>query len=275
MDVQNLADFSQMALKDIIPSKREKFITIYNDKFGSGGEAFYEEQLGLFNNELENGNYTAMLQQATHASIFNSFLFLCMTGLSLEKCLTTLCYLECKSIKNKVTDRYIKYAVISVTGYGEVVLRKRAGQIAGIENPVVVYQNDDFRMGEKDGKKYINYEACFPRDPSARILGCYVKIIKNLHGDYDYFFMDNLGIQRLADYSKKANGGKYANGLYTSNYGQIDTGFLISKTIKHAFKGYPKLNLGAGGELEADKDVEIQKTAPQGVKIDTDDDDNF
>ena len=58
----------------------------------------------------------------------------------------------------------------------------------------------------------------------------------------------------------------------------------MSKTVKHAFKGYPKLPLGAGSTLEADKDSEPIEpiAAPQapfpptnGVTIKTNEDDPF
>jgi hypothetical protein len=42
-----------------------------------------------------------------------------------------------------------------------------------------------------------------------------------------------------------------SNALYNIN-GQIDTGFLIAKCIKHAFKTYPKINIGKGSVMESD-----------------------
>ena len=101
-------------------------------------------------------------------------------------------------------------------------------------------------------------------------------------------------IARLKVYSGKAN--QYwdnekrmmvqrPNALYgkAADCSDIDTGFLKSKTVKHAFKGHPKLSIGAGGELEADKDTAPQPQAePQpvevqtnGVTVETSDDDPF
>lgn len=42
------------------------------------------------------------------------------------------------------------------------------------------------------------------------------------------------------------------NELYVKDGGQIDTGFLMAKCIKHAFKTYPKINIGRGSSLESD-----------------------
>ena len=42
-----------------------------------------------------------------------------------------------------------------------------------------------------------------------------------------------------------------SNELYGKD-GQIDTGFLMAKCVKHAFKTYPKLNIGRGTALETE-----------------------
>ena len=71
-------------------------------------------------------------------------------------------------------------------------------------------------------------------------------------------------IDRLKGYSLKKNqrkdkdGNVYgdANALYHSNEGQIDTGFLEAKVIKHAFKTFPKLRLGQFSALQQDEQVQ-------------------
>ena len=67
--------------------------------------------------------------------------------------------------------------------------------------------------------------------------------------------------KRLSDFSGKANrywdenARRYVdnpNQLYTASGGQIDTGFLKAKCIKHAFKTYPKIAIGKGTQLESE-----------------------
>lgn len=108
--------------------------------------------------------------------------------------------------------------------------------------------------------------------------------------------MDREGIDRLKTYSEKFCGKNGPNalygGVYTGEDGKeyfrdIDTGFLVSKTCKHAFKNYPKLKVGIGAQLQADIDTnqsaqeqkqEIfgsQQQQKQGVKINASDDDPF
>lgn len=292
--MENIFDRIKIARHEEIPDiAHEKFIQVYSQKFGEqNAEAFYEEQRGFFLNELTSGSYKELLKEASGISIYFAFLFLAINNLSLEKGLSTTCYLECKSVKvgekvdektKRSTNIYERHAVISVTGYGEIVLRQRAGQIRSVDNPKVVYDCDSLRFGERDGKSFLEYEKAIPRPAGAKIIACYVRIVK-ADGTVDYFVLDTDEMVRLRQYSGKSNWGK-ANALYGNQQdcSDIDTGFLKSKTVKHAFKGYPKLSIGAGGALEADKDTDPQPQAePQpvevqtnGVKVETSDDDPF
>lgn len=271
----------------------DKFIQVYSQKFGEEtAEAFFEEQRGFFLNELTSGSYKDLFKEAKGTSIYFAFLFLAINNLSLEKGLSTTCYLECRSVKvgekvdektNKRINIYERNAVITVTGYGEIVIRQRAGQIRSVDNPKVVYDCDSLRYGEREGKSFLEYEKALPRPDGAKIIACYVRIIK-ADGTVDYFVLDTDEMVRLRQYSGKSNWGK-ANALYGTQQdcSDIDTGFLKSKTVKHAFKGYPKLSIGAGGALEADKDTEplpqsepvTTETPANGVTVETNDDDPF
>lgn len=301
--MENILEKIDKAPHEQIPElAHDKFVQVYSQKFGEEtAEAFYEEQRGYFLNELTSGPYKTMLQGVKGTSIYFAFLFLAINNLSLEKGLSTACYLECKRYKigektdektGKKTNIYESMAVISVTGYGEIILRQRAGQIRSVDNPKVVYDCDSFRFGERDGKSFVEYEKAIPRPSGAKIIACYVRIIKK-DNSIDYFVLDTDEILRLKQYSGKAN--QYwdndkrmmiqrPNALYgtQSDGSDIDTGFLKSKTVKHAFKGYPKLSIGSGGALEADKDTDPQEEnqAPiekptNGVSVTTSDDDPF
>lgn len=290
--MNKIEDINSIPHEQIPDFAREKFIQVYSQKFGEqNAEAFYEEQRGFFLNELTDGSYKQLLKEAKGTSIYFAFLFLAINNLSLEKGLSTTCYLECRS--NKVGENvgqdgkkygvYERHAIITVTGYGEILLRQRAGQIRSVDNPKVVYDCDTFRYGERDGKPYVEYEKAIPRPQGARIIACYVRIVKS-DGSADYFVLDTDEMLRLKQYSGKSNWGK-ANALYgiEKDCSDIDTGFLKSKTVKHAFKGYPKLSIGAGGALEADKDTEPQpepqarmdNPAANGTTVQTDDNDPF
>ena len=291
----NILETLKTAQHEQIPDlAHDKFVEVYSQKFGpEKAEAFFEEQKNLFINELVYGSYKEFLKQSDSMSIYFAFLFLAINGLSLEKGTTTTCYLECRRIKigedpNKINPYshkpegiYQSNAVITITGYGEIILRQRAKQIRSVDSPKVVYDCDTFRYGENDGHPTLTWEKCLPRPQGSKIIACYVRIIKN-DGSADYFVLDTDEIQRLKVYSGKSNFGKI-NALYgkEADCSDIDTGFLKSKTVKHAFKGYPKLSIGAGGAFESDKDIEPAETiaeptpTPQGVHVQTDDIDPF
>lgn len=292
MDIEQLNKTPHEQICDLA---KDKFIEIYNQKFGEGGEVFFEEQKALFNNELLNGSFKGYLAKAPSLCIHDAFMNLAINGLSLEKGSSTLCYLMGYSNYDKNTREYNYTAKITYTGYGEILLRQRAGQIVRCDNPVVVYSCDEFRFGERDGHKFVEYIKQCPRQAGSYIAACYVKIILP-GGGYDYFVMDREGIDRLRTYSEKFSGKNGPNalygGVYTGNDGKeyfrdIDTGFLVSKTCKHAFKNYPKLKVGIGAQLQADIDTnqsaqeqkqEIfgsQQQQKQGVKINASDDDPF
>lgn len=292
--MENIFEKLNKAQHEQIPDiAHDKFVQVYSQKFGEqNAEAFFEEQRGFFLNELTSGSYKDLLKEAKGTSIYFAFLFLAINNLSLEKGLSTTCYLECRSVKvgEKVDEKtqkkfniYERNAVITVTGYGEIVLRQRAGQIRSVDNPKVVYDCDSLRYGEREGKSFLEYEKAIPRPAGAKIIACYVRIVK-ADGTVDYFVLDTDEMVRLRQYSGKSNWGK-ANALYGTQQdcSDIDTGFLKSKTVKHAFKGYPKLSIGAGGALEADKDTEPQpqaepvttETPANGVTVETNEDDPF
>jgi hypothetical protein len=288
--MDNILETLKTAPHEQIPEiAHEKFVSVYSQKFGpEKAEAFFEEQKNLFINELVYGSYKDFLKQADGMSIYFAFLFLAINGLSLEKGTTTTCYLECRRVKigedpNRRNAKgypeaiYQSNAVITITGYGEIILRQRAKQIRSVDSPKVVYDCDTFRYGENDGHPTLTWEKCLPRPQGSRIVACYVRIIKN-DGSVDYFVLDTDEIQRLKQYSGKSNWGK-ANALYgkEDDCSDIDTGFLKSKTVKHAFKGYPKLSIGAGGAFESDKDIDPTEPMPESHDIQTDnnDDDPF
>ena len=292
MDIEQLNKTPHEQICDLA---KDKFIEIYNQKFGEGGEVFFEEQKALFNNELLNGSFKGYLAKAPSLCIHDAFMNLAINGLSLEKGSSTLCYLMGYSNYDKNTGGYNYTAKITYTGYGEILLRQRAGQIVRCDNPVVVYSCDEFRFGERDGHKFVEYIKQYPRQAGSYIVACYVKIILP-GGGYDYFVMDREGIDRLKTYSEKFCGKNGPNalygGVYTGEDGKeyfrdIDTGFLVSKTCKHAFKNYPKLKVGIGAQLQADIDTnqsaqeqkqEIfgsQQQQKQGVKINASDNDPF
>lgn len=242
---------------------QQQFINVYNSCWKEGGgEQVYEREAVFFNQQLRDKKE---LRECTSLSIFYAFIDLAVRGLTLAPGAQALCYLLSRKIKigknEQGYDLYEKVCSLAISGYGELTLRARAGQISHADNPVIVYEGDTFQYGESNGQKFVNYSCCYPRK-SMRIIACFIKITR-IDGSIDYSVMTEPDWLRLKQYSEKNN--SYfdkvrrefvkgdANALYTSALnGQIDPGFLIAKCIKHAFKSYPRIPVGKGTVLQSD-----------------------
>lgn len=238
---------------------RNQFINVFNSIWSEGGEAAYEREAIYFNQQLRD---KAALRECSGTSVFYAFIDLAVRGLTLAPGTQALCYLIPRNVKTGVghdgRDVWEKVCNLTVSGYGELVLRKNAGQIRHADNPVIVYDGDRFEYGEQNGQKMVNYMSAFPRQ-SNKIVACFIKITR-ADGSIDYSVMTEQDWLRLKNYSDRQNTytdrrtGEVrvkSNELYNIN-GQIDTGFLMAKCIKHAFKTYPKLKIGRGTALETE-----------------------
>lgn len=294
------------------PMVRDKFIDIYNTLWGAGtGEAAYERESRFFNRLLSDN---ADLQKGTHFSLFTAFIDLAVCGLSLEPGARALCYLIGRNQKTspkldaqgrpmKDSKGYPVYnwegrVVLTVSAYGELVLRERSGQIRHADNPVLVYEGDEFSFSDKGGRKEVEYVCHLPHT-GKRIVACYLRITR-ADGSVDYSVMTEEDWVRLAQYSARQNrsGANALYGVDQQGIVNIDPGFLMAKCIKHAFKTYPKLRTGRGTELQSqqteEQEIEIndslygveavqepqqqdfcQEAQQAGVTIDTGEDDGF
>lgn len=248
-------------------SVKQRFILIYSKIWTRGdekeAEAVYEHESIAFTRALTD---KTELQSCTNFSIFSAFIDLAVCGLSMHQGACPQCYLLKRSTKigeeigrdGKKYNKYESRATLTVSGYGELVMRERAGQIRHADNPVIVYSNDEFRFTDKGGRKQVEYTCNLPHN-NQQIAACFMRITR-ADGSIDYAVMLPEDWGRLAGYSARQNSywkdgqrvqGK-ANELYTANGGTIDTGFLKAKCIKHAFKTYPKVKIGGYTVLEAD-----------------------
>lgn len=255
-------ELQTMKATDVIRNERvrNQFINVYNSIWKEGGENVYEREAIYFNQQLRDKQ---ALRECSGTSIFYAFIDLAVKGLTLSPGTQALCYLIPRSVKVGVDqsgkDVWEKSCNLTISGYGELVLRVRAGQIRHADNPVIVYEGDHFEYGEQNGQKIVNYMSSFPRK-SNHIIACFLKITR-ADGTIDYSVMTEQDWLRLKGYSDKQN--TYydrksdqwvtkSNELYGKKDSQIDTGFLMAKCVKHAFKTYPKLQIGRGTSLESE-----------------------
>jgi len=247
---------------------KDRWIEIHDALWGAGsGARAYDVESRWFNQAL---SADQRLQKATRFSIFTAFIDLAVCGLSLEPGSRAQCYLLGRNAKTASTGpdgraQYETRVMLSVSGYGELVMRMRSGQIRHADNPVLVYAEDEFAYGDHDGRKSVSYTCHLPHT-SGHIVAAFMRITR-ADGSADYAVMFEEDWTRLQGYSGK-NNRRYdeqtrtwverPNELYSSNGGNIDPGFLGSKLIKHAFKTYPRVRIGHSTEFETQRDAETQ-----------------
>lgn len=260
---------------------RDKFIQIYEAMWtpstGVSGEAAYERESRNFNRIL--AEKEDIRKSCTRFSLFTAFLDVAISGLSLDAGTRAQAYLLSRSIavdsyldqQGNKKNKYETQCVLTISGYGELLHRARVGQIRHADNPVIVYAEDEFEFGERNGNKFVNYTCRLPHT-SGNIVACFMKITR-ADGSVDYAVMLPEDWSRLAGYSARQNrkwdnqNRRWIEGAPNALYGQrgqdntfkIDTGFLIAKCIKHAFKSYPKARVGRATQLESQQvdDIEI------------------
>lgn len=258
---------------------RAKFIQIYEAMWtpstGVSGEAAYERESRYFNRLL--GEKEDLRKNCTRFSLFTAFLDVAISGLTLEPGTRAQAYLLSRSIavdsyldqQGNKKNKYETQCILTVSGYGELILRARYGQIRHADNPVIVYAEDGFEYGERNGNKFVNYTCRLPHT-SGEIVACFMKITR-ADGSIDYAVMLPEDWSRLAGFSARQNRQwdnqrrQWVMGNPNALYGQqqdgtlkIDTGFLIAKCIKHAFKTYPKARVGRGTQLESQQVDEVE-----------------
>lgn len=241
-------------------------VALYNQVHGEGGEAFAERESRFISRIIIDDKNK---WNVTSLSVFLAYVDLAVKDLTLEPGAQAMCYLLNRSTKvptadkdGNVMDRWENRCYLTVTGYGEILLRQRAGQIRHCDTPTVVYEGDEFSYIERGGRKEVAYGLNIKHNP-ANPIACFMKITR-IDGTSDYAIILPEGWQRLQNYSLKQNErgrrdkeNAKANDLYFSGVGgSIDPGFLIAKCVKHAFKNYPKLPIGKGMVMEADLNEE-------------------
>jgi len=145
-----------------------------------------------------------------------------------------------RNIGTKENPQWIKEVVAQPTPYGEKKIRIENGQIKDASKPVIVYKGDTYEeFLDESGNLRVKWSKG-DRGETPEIIGSFIRIEKR-DGTHEFKTFDTGDIGRWKAASEKKNRGKGANPLYSSNNGQIDVGFLEGKTLKHAFKLYPRV----------------------------------
>lgn len=179
------------------------------------------------------------IQECTRLSLYGIFMDVAVSGLSFDPSMKHLYIVPYNiNIGTKDNPKWEKRASLQISGYGELLLRQLQGQIKYADNPVLVYEGDEFKFGSKGGQVVLEHMATIPRK-SDKVIACYIRLIR--HDDTsDYKVMALEDVERLKKFSKDPNSKAWTDGI---------AGMIVAKTIKHAFKNYPKLRVGEFTQL--------------------------
>lgn len=222
-----------------LPEVGQKFKHIYQVMHGTkSGEQFYEAEKFHFMKLLQEN---PKLQSCSKISLYGCFLDVAVSGLSFDPSAKQVYIVPFNvNVGTKQNPKWESRAQLMISGYGELALRMKQGQIKYADNPVLVYEGDEFAIGTKNVNSYVEHKSVFPRKSDA-IIACYLRITRN-DDSVDFKVISIEEVEKLRKFSKDPNSKAWTDGL---------PGMVMSKTIKHAFKTYPKIRKGDFSELSS------------------------
>ncbi len=221
----------------------DRFKHLYQLVHGNVKEsaAFYEAEKYHFMKIVNEGKG---LKECSKLSLYGCFLDVAVSGLSFDPNFKHLYIVPFNTnIGTQTAPKWEKRASLQISGYGELVLRIKQGQIKYADNPVLVYEGDEFRYGSRDGSGFVDHVANVPRKSSV-IIAAYIKITRT-DGTIDYKVLTQEDMNRFRAFSKDKESKAWTDGI---------GGMWLSKCIKHAFKNYPKVRTGKFTKMETDNE---------------------
>lgn len=221
-----------------IPQIADRFKSLYGIIHpGAKADIFYEAEKFHFMKLIQENK---MLQDCSKLSLYGCFMDVAVNGLSFDPSFKHL-YLVPFNVNagTKQQPKWEKRVQLQISGYGELLLRQKQGQIKYADNPVLVYEDDEFSYGTRNGRTFIDHVGKLPRT-SDKIIACYLRIVR-IDGSVDFKILTEDDMNRFRRFSKDSETSKAWNeGL---------GGMWMAKCIKHAFKNYPKVRTGEFSQL--------------------------
>lgn len=243
---------SQLATLPEVADRFRNIYAIMNGGNASVANSKYEAEKFHFMKLIQD---KPDLQACTKLSLYGCFLDMAVNGLSFDPSMKHAYVVSFNTnVGTKQTPKWEKRANLMISGYGELHMRVRQGQIKYADTPILVFEGDEFRHGTKDNKVFLEHVAAYPRKTD-NIIACYLRIERN-DSSVDYKVLSIEEIMKLRNFSKDPNSKAWTDGL---------PGMVQAKTIKHAFRSYPKMRMGEFSTLQSQViDAEVQ----QGAAID-------
>jgi recombinational DNA repair protein RecT len=225
-----------------IPEVAARFQSLYSVMQGAAEKhaaVKYEAERFHFMKLLQDN---PALQACSKISLYGVFMDMAVSGLSFDPAMKHA-YVVPRSFKIKTPgqpDKWEQRATLMISGFGELVIRVQQKQLKFADNPVLVFDCDSFEYGSEAGRPFLSHRAKFPRPKDAEIMACYVAL-ERMDGSRDYKVFGVDEVRALKEFSKDKDSLAWNAGF---------PGMVQTKTIKHAFRSYPKLKLGQFSTLQ-------------------------
>lgn len=224
-----------------LPEVADRFMQLYSLMHGRNSDVAkvaYESEKFHFMKLLQD---KPELQKCTKLSLYGCFIDMAVNGLSFDPAMKHAYIVGFPTnVGSKENPKWETRASVLIDGRGELIIRTRQGQIKYADNPITVYEGDVFKYGTRNDKVFIEHEAVFPRKTD-NIIACYLRI-ERPDGSVDYKVFGIEEVLHLKEFSKQQNSLAWTKGI---------RGMIETKTIKHAFKSYPKIKMGNFSKLQS------------------------
>jgi len=232
------------------PAVADRFLDLYMKVNGidnvKTAEAFLKAEQFHFGKLIASN---AKVASCTNVSIYGIFMDVAVMGLSFDpsmKHLYVVPYFDRNENRN--------VAQLQISGQGELVLRAKQGQIKYADNPVIVWSCDEFDSGSRDGQPFVEHVRVLPRPDNSFIVACYIRIVRS-NGSTDYKVLTYDELMQLRKSSKDPNSTAWTTHI---------AGMMMAKTIKHAFKAYPKTRV-AGNFSRLQTEIDDDREIPEDI----------
>jgi recombinational DNA repair protein RecT len=220
---------------------------------GQKADIFYEAEKFHFMKLIQESE---TIKSCSKLSLYGCFMDVAVNGLSFDPSFKHLYLVPFNvNVGTKQTPKWEKRAQLQISGYGELVLRQKQNQIKYADNPVLVYEDEEFSFGNRNGKGFVEHVSKLPRT-SNKIVACYLRIVRP-DDSVDYKVITGEDMERFRKFSKDADKSK----AWNEGIG----GMWQAKCIKHAFKNYPKVRTGDFSQLASqtvDEDAVVVNETP-------------
>lgn len=214
-----------------LPEVAERFQNLYVTFHGKAALPFYEAEKYHFAKIIQDN---AKIAACTKLSLYGCFLDMAVNGLSFDPSMKHAYIVPVnQNVGSKNSPVWEARAQLRISGIGELVIRTNQNQVRYVDNPVLVYDGDDFKMKTENNELKIYHEAVIPRKEDAQIIACYLRITRT-DGTIDYKVITMPEIRLMQKFSKDPESKAWTDGL---------PGMVQAKCIKHAFRTYPKIRM--------------------------------